>query len=269
MEIHKPKPWHGWREFAKEVGTIVLGVIIALGAGEVVETLHWRHEAGVARDAIAFDLRHVLGQAASKDATTPCVAQRLGQFSDALDRAQVTGRLPAVGDGGAPSVPGWNMRSWSSLTSGQTLAHMSNRDQLLLSAMAGYLENLHALRNAEQDAWGVLDTMVGPGRPTSDAEIASLRAAVGRANLYANGQRTSGRQLETLVLRSGFLDPKQLQAAYDEGLAQVREMAICQPPVAVAASREMVMKGLTGPAAKLGEASVGGVGVSGSIATDR
>ena len=23
MEVHKPKPWHGWRELAKEIGTIV------------------------------------------------------------------------------------------------------------------------------------------------------------------------------------------------------------------------------------------------------
>jgi hypothetical protein len=30
MEIHKPKPVHGWRDFAKEVGIIVLGVLSAL-----------------------------------------------------------------------------------------------------------------------------------------------------------------------------------------------------------------------------------------------
>ena len=32
MEIHKPKPIHNWRDFLKEVGTIVLGVCVALGA---------------------------------------------------------------------------------------------------------------------------------------------------------------------------------------------------------------------------------------------
>ncbi|HEV2531262.1 hypothetical protein [Phenylobacterium sp.] len=269
MEVHKPKPWSGWREFSKEVGTIVLGVIIALGAEQAVETLHWRHQAEVARGAIAFDLRRVLGQAASKDATSPCVANRLAQFSDALDRAEVTKRLPAVGESGGPSVPGWTMRSWSSLTSGQTLAHMSNRDQLLLSAMANYLENLHSMRNAEQDAWAVLNTMVGPGRPTSGVEIANLRANLGRANQYANGQRASGRQVETLILRSDFLDRKQLRDAYDEGLVQARSMPICQPPIDVTDTHEMIMRGLTGPAAKPGETSVGGVGVSGSITTDR
>jgi len=32
MQVHVPKPLHGWREFAGEVGILVLGVLIALGA---------------------------------------------------------------------------------------------------------------------------------------------------------------------------------------------------------------------------------------------
>lgn len=37
MHFHLPKPLHGWREFAGEVGIIVLGVLIALGAQQLVE----------------------------------------------------------------------------------------------------------------------------------------------------------------------------------------------------------------------------------------
>ena len=37
MDIHKPKPWRGWPEFLKEIGTIVIGVLIALGAEQGVE----------------------------------------------------------------------------------------------------------------------------------------------------------------------------------------------------------------------------------------
>ena len=31
MDIHKPKPWHGFREFLKEYAIIVVGVLTALG----------------------------------------------------------------------------------------------------------------------------------------------------------------------------------------------------------------------------------------------
>ena len=40
MRFHLPKPLHGWREFAGEVGIIVLGVLIALGAQQIVQNVH-------------------------------------------------------------------------------------------------------------------------------------------------------------------------------------------------------------------------------------
>src|ERR1700761_1104004 len=85
MDIHKPKPWRGWPEFLKEIGTIVIGVLIALGAEQAVEALHWRHETHLAREALVFDFRRVIGFAAREDAASPCLAVRLDQLSAALD----------------------------------------------------------------------------------------------------------------------------------------------------------------------------------------
>ncbi len=67
MDIHKPKPWHGLREFLKEYAIIVVGVLTALGAEQAVEVIH-RHEAvaearralnapEVTFDLAVFDLR--------------------------------------------------------------------------------------------------------------------------------------------------------------------------------------------------------------------
>jgi hypothetical protein len=49
MDIHKPKPWHGVREFLKEYVIIVVGVLTALGAEQAVELLHTRTEVAEAR----------------------------------------------------------------------------------------------------------------------------------------------------------------------------------------------------------------------------
>ena len=38
MAMRFPAPVHGWRAFAGEVGTIVLGVLLALGAQELVQS---------------------------------------------------------------------------------------------------------------------------------------------------------------------------------------------------------------------------------------
>jgi hypothetical protein len=44
MHIHLPKPLHGWREFVGEVGVVVIGILIALGGEQLVESLHHRSQ---------------------------------------------------------------------------------------------------------------------------------------------------------------------------------------------------------------------------------
>jgi hypothetical protein len=41
MHVHLPKPLHGWRAFVGEVGIIVLGVLIALSADQLVSAFQW------------------------------------------------------------------------------------------------------------------------------------------------------------------------------------------------------------------------------------
>jgi len=56
MRFQLPKPLHGWREFAGEVGVIVLGVLIALGLGEVAQGWNDRSNTREARDAIRAEI---------------------------------------------------------------------------------------------------------------------------------------------------------------------------------------------------------------------
>jgi predicted RNase H-like nuclease len=58
MDIHKPKPWHGVREFLKEYLIIVVGVLTALGAEQAVEWVHQRSEAAEAREVLRAEIEH-------------------------------------------------------------------------------------------------------------------------------------------------------------------------------------------------------------------
>ena len=42
MQFRLPKPLHGWRAFVGEVGIIVVGVLLALGAQQLVDDWNWR-----------------------------------------------------------------------------------------------------------------------------------------------------------------------------------------------------------------------------------
>jgi hypothetical protein len=57
MEIHhKIKPPKNWREFLKEYGIIVLGVLTALGGEQAVEAIHHRSEVQETREALNEEL---------------------------------------------------------------------------------------------------------------------------------------------------------------------------------------------------------------------
>jgi hypothetical protein len=271
MDIHKPKPWHSWREFLKEYLIIVVGVLTALGAEQGVEWLHWRHEVAVAREAIAFDLRRLVGGAAVTDVQSACVGARLVEMADVLDQAEVTHRLPPLGFGGIPQVPNWSLRSWTAVTSGQTLAHIPNREQLMLTGIASYAEELRTAALDERQQWAVLQSAVGPGRAISDAEIAALRSALARAYNDALTAKTA-HQMSTLIVRSGYLTRRQLDASFEEGVRRTKVTDMCQPrrPPPARSSDLFHQLWLFSPVRRPGEAPYGGsLGVGGALTTER
>ncbi len=56
MDIHKPKPWHGVREFLKEYVIIVVGVLTALAGEQTIELIHRQQEVAEAREALRDEM---------------------------------------------------------------------------------------------------------------------------------------------------------------------------------------------------------------------
>ena len=104
MDIHKPKPWHGVREFLKEYVIIVVGVLTALGAEQVVEAIHTANKAAEAEELVREELARNIAFARDRVAISPCnqanfqLVERLllGTPADrpvpALKRLRVLGR---------------------------------------------------------------------------------------------------------------------------------------------------------------------------------
>ena len=84
MDLHKPKPWHGVREFLKEYLIIVVGVLTALAAEQAVEWLHWRHEAAQAEEELAAGLQLDLLNSVGWLAIQPCFKAWLSPLATSL-----------------------------------------------------------------------------------------------------------------------------------------------------------------------------------------
>ena len=233
LDIHKPKPVHGWREFVNEIGVIVIGVLIALGAEQAVEALHWRHQVEAGEDALDDDMRRLVASAAEREAQSPCIAQRLQAVAAVLDGAKATGRLPAVGQLGSPSSRGWSLAAWSNLVASGVPTHMSRQRMLAYSNLADDGMEMARISDEERQAWTTLYTIVGPGRPFGDAEQAAVRAALSRATLAAKDQRHGAVKLrddvtELGLLSAGAVTAIRRKAAADYAVA-ARKGIMCKP----------------------------------------
>ena len=137
MHVRLPKPLHGWRAFAGEVGIIVLGVLIALGFGQLVETLHWQAKARLAERELGTDLALASDLASERVAVNRCIDDRLRLIRAALVSSgdRWTTSLPRTTDGleftGAYSMPWriWNTQQWDSLVADGTVPHLAAERQ--------------------------------------------------------------------------------------------------------------------------------------------
>jgi hypothetical protein len=101
MHFHLPKPIHGWRQFFGEVGIIVLGVLIALSAEQIVHNITEKRKTGEAQERIKNELGLSLGLSVERIAVSPCVQNRLRGIATELASGRQDWRTfvyPATGD---------------------------------------------------------------------------------------------------------------------------------------------------------------------------
>jgi hypothetical protein len=230
MDIHKSKPWRGWREFLKEIGTIVIGVMIALGGEQAVEALHWKHQADAGEAALKEAFVREVDNAALREAQAGCVAQRLALLSSIVAQGAETGRLPRVGGLGHPPYTPWAIGAWEAMVASQTVSHLPRQKAITYTTIAQRTAYLSALSDREEDQWATLDSMVGPGRRLSDVEAEQLRTTLSRAAVSNFYMRRTSANLSDAIRATGLLAPSVFADAARRAAEASPGAAICRPP---------------------------------------
>ena len=99
MDIHKPKPIHSLRELGTEIGVIVVGILIALGLEQAVESWHINERTEAAQAAVDSEVRFNLAKANRELDMRACMERQLAALSDAIgqDDQDEVRRLLATG----------------------------------------------------------------------------------------------------------------------------------------------------------------------------
>lgn len=128
MEIHKPKAVHSWGELAREVGVVVIGIVIALLSEQAVEALHWTQKTEAVRTSLDRELSRDLAFAAEQQTMKVCAARYL----DALETAIIHNDAKAANalhDLGPPfNAHPWQNDAWDLALAEQIADHLGRKD---------------------------------------------------------------------------------------------------------------------------------------------
>ena len=166
MPIKLPTPLNGWRVFAGEVGVIVLGVLIALGAQQAVETLRWRNEVRLTEDALTIEIADSVVHAAERQIVARCLSGRLSDLIGKVNSntgpwtgdplplprraTSVTTTTPAAYR--TPNRP-WSEDVWVATQNGGVFNHMPRERLAAFAKVYARMEGLRKVNEFEHQVF--------------------------------------------------------------------------------------------------------------------
>ena len=228
MHVHLPKPLHGWRAFAGEVGIIVIGVLIALSAEQFAEYLHNRAQVRHGEEALTDNFRRFVTYTSELDAYAPCIAARSEELRQLIDRSAVVHRLPRVGPIPQVDARPWQIDTYDAMVASQAITHVAHGQAILYSRIAMSAIDIYDDAKVEWSDWGILASLSGPTRPYGDAEEAQDRIVLARAVHQDALMRLIAKNTVDRIKRTGLLNDAAFDSAMLEGRRMAAEMAMCK-----------------------------------------
>ncbi|HWE46232.1 MAG TPA: hypothetical protein VG407_09405 [Caulobacteraceae bacterium] len=229
MDIHKPKAWHGLREFLKEYGIIVLGVLTALGAEQAVESFKHESQVNVAERVLKENYAIFLRQRAELVAESACADKRLDELKAVVDQAAMQHRLGQVAAIPEPRPHSWDITGWDTLLSSQAAGHVRQEDMIEYAKIAHWAHDAQEAGTNEYDVWSTFQSLVGGARPFGQPEEAELRTNIARARHTTILLGDISRTTEQEILKTGRLTQADVDKARRDGAASPYAASMCTP----------------------------------------
>jgi hypothetical protein len=203
MHFHLPKPLHGWREFAGEVGIIVLGVLIALTFEQIAEEIHWSHAVRLAHAEIRAEAGTANRFFAFRAAAEPCIGKRLDSISRVIENVAEHKRASRIRSIGPDIGNGISDSTWQAQRASQTLTHFNQSELNLLGSYYHQLDSVADAVFREDAAWSELRVLEGDPSRLGPEDIAGLRRSLQHArfenyliSIIARGELAWATQLD-------------------------------------------------------------------------
>lgn len=174
-----PGPANGPRQILGEVGIIVVGVLIALGAEQVVQALHWRGQVSAFRDAVDYELGRNLGAYEVTMRQRPCVTRRLAELERLLADARAGRTHRLLYPIGRPNSVSQYFSAWDNKGADVT-GQLPLKVRIAYGELYDEFRNVDLVRLDERAVWRSLAQFDLP-EPLDHADRRRLRELLTRA----------------------------------------------------------------------------------------
>jgi len=226
MPLSFPTPLKGWRAFAGEVGTIVLGVLIALAAQEFMQSLHWKREVRDTRKALNAELSRDLAAYQYRVGQRKCIENRLGELQRWADSLRSGRALTLRKTIEAP--PGFKVRTaaWE-VTDGEIAARIPVDAKMAYAGMYDAMRTFDEMTNTEQDQWASLMEMQS-GKTYTEADIRAIERAIRLTAAINQAIPSFATTIDPLTRELGVRAETNIEGRADPIIAQWRK-DLCKP----------------------------------------
>ena len=178
----KLRPVNGWRAFGWEVGVVVLGVALALGAQEAAEAVNERAEAAKTRATLTGEIRESLAVLELRRAAQPCIDNRLKELRAIVNQWGRSGSFKTPRWVSQATWFGFDMARFDAAQSAGRLALLPSEEQYRFGLMAESLKMFREIQRRETDAWSTLRMLQSGPEVLSASDRTAVRVALQEAS---------------------------------------------------------------------------------------
>jgi hypothetical protein len=181
FRLLKLKPPHGWNAVVWELAIVTLGVLIALGAQQIVDDFHWQDEVREFRQVVRAEMSWNLATFTYRRDQNRCIAARLDELQRWLESWRAKRPLKLTGPIAMPSALVVRTTVWDSRDP-ETFSRMPLTEKLDYGGLYTQFANAEVHRLDERATWIELGDYDG-ATELDHQDLMRLQGLITRARL--------------------------------------------------------------------------------------
>ena len=176
------RPPGGWTAFTWEVGVVVLGVALALGAQEIAEAVNEREEAEKTRSTLANEVEESLAVLELRRAAQSCIDNRLKELRAIVNEWGRTGSFKTPRWVSQATWFAFDTARFEAAQSAGRLALLPSEEQYRFGLVVESLRSFRDIQRRETDAWSTLRMLQSGPEVLSPGDRTAVRVALQQAS---------------------------------------------------------------------------------------